>query len=139
MRERMEKVIKIYANNRCKELRVRKKLTQVDISNKLGTSDWIITKFETTGKINPKYLKGIADILDVDIDFLIGKSKVSIVNPTEKAIANLNNKINDIDRELYYLKLQNQAIQNDIAKFLLNKEENKKTSFLYKIFKKRGK
>lgn len=136
MTKKVEKVLKIYADNRCKELRMHKKLTQVDISKVIGTSDWIITQFETTGKINPKYLEPIADALGVEVDFLIGESKVSVINPTDKMIARLNDRLIDIEREIYRLKTQNDVIQRSFTKLLLNKEENEKTSLWRKIFRK---
>ena len=132
----MDKVSKIYPNNRCKELRKHKKLLQTDISKVIGTSDWVITKFETTGKINPKYLKDIAEFLNVEVDFLIGEGKVSVINPTDKMIASLNDRINDIEREIYRLKIQGDATQRDFAKLLLSQTTNKKYAPWLKLFRK---
>jgi len=69
------------------KLRKQLKLSQNDLGKKVGTSGDIIGRYERN-EVNPsiEVASKIADILDVSLDFLLGKVKVELDNKLLKRV-----------------------------------------------------
>ncbi len=69
------------------KLRKRKKLSQNDLGKKAGTSGDLIGRYERN-EVKPsiEVVSKIADILDVSLDFLIGKVTVEVDNQILKRV-----------------------------------------------------
>lgn len=69
------------------KLRKQLKLSQNDLGKKVGTSGDIIGRYERN-EVNPsiEVASKIADVLDVSLDFLLGKVKVELDNQLLKRI-----------------------------------------------------
>ena len=80
-------------------LRKQKKLSQNDLGKKAGTSGDIIGRYERD-EVNPsiEVASKIADILEVSLDFLIGKVDVEVDNTLLKRIIDVQ-KMNTEDKE----------------------------------------
>jgi len=81
------------------QLRKRKKLSQNDLGKKAGTSGDIIGRYERD-EVKPsiEVAAKIADILDVSLDFLIGKVAVEVESQLLKRIIEVQ-QMNDEDKE----------------------------------------
>ncbi|MGM0167994.1 hypothetical protein IGI39_003006 [Enterococcus sp. AZ135] len=64
-----------YFGDKLKALRKAKKMTQLDLGNRVGVSKWAITSYEQ-GRTSPsvEILIKLCDILDVSSDYLLGIS-----------------------------------------------------------------
>ncbi|MGC9098918.1 MULTISPECIES: helix-turn-helix domain-containing protein [Dictyoglomus] len=73
-----DKEIKIISE-RLKEVREKRGLTKKELALKIGVSPSTITRYEEEGRV-PKLtiLKRISEVLDVSIDYLLGKEEVKI-------------------------------------------------------------
>ena len=59
---------------RLKEVREQKKISQIDLANKIGVDRTTISGYETKGREpNIQTLIMLADVLQVSIDYLVGR------------------------------------------------------------------
>lgn len=74
---------------RVKKLRIENKLTQKELADKIGTSHSTLSKIESGFKENAdkKVLLRIADLFDVSIDYLFGKTKSPDIHDAEEEFA----------------------------------------------------
>jgi transcriptional regulator with XRE-family HTH domain len=81
------------------KLRKQKKLSQNDLGKKVGTSGDIIGRYERD-EVKPsiEVAAKIADILEVSLDFLIGKVTVEVDNQLLKRVIEVQ-QMNDNDKE----------------------------------------
>ncbi|WP_024771049.1 helix-turn-helix domain-containing protein [Aquimarina macrocephali] len=81
------------------KLRKQKKLSQNDLGKKVGTSGDIIGRYERD-EVKPsiEVAAKIADILEVSLDFLIGKVTVEVDNKLLKRVIEVQ-QMNDNDKE----------------------------------------
>mgnify|MGYP003624554905 FL=1 len=81
------------------KLRKQKKLSQNDLGKKVGTSGDIIGRYERD-EVNPsvEVASKIADVLEVSLDFLIGKLNVEVDNTLLKRVIEVQ-QMNDDDKE----------------------------------------
>jgi transcriptional regulator with XRE-family HTH domain len=81
------------------KLRKQKKLSQNDLGKKVGTSGDIIGRYERD-EVNPsvEVASKIADVLEVSLDFLIGKLNVEVDNNLLKRVIEVQ-QMNDDDKE----------------------------------------
>jgi len=81
------------------KLRKQKKLSQNDLGKKVGTSGDIIGRYERD-EVKPsiEVASKIADVLEVSLDFLIGKLDMEVDNKLLKRIIDLQ-QMNAEDRE----------------------------------------
>lgn len=97
--------------NRLKSLRLAKNLNQEELGNLVGTTKQSISNYET-GKRKADYimLETLADVFNVDIDYLLGKTDKTTLLPqsmknareltkSEKAILEPYNKLNEEGKE----------------------------------------
>ena len=79
-------------------LRKQKKLSQNDLGKKAGTSGDIIGRYERD-EVNPsiEVASKIADILEVSLDFLIGKVDVEVDDSLLKRVIEIQ-QMNDDDK-----------------------------------------
>lgn len=80
------------------KLRKQLKLSQNDLGKKVGTSGDIIGRYERN-EVNPsiEVASKIADVLDVSLDFLLGKVKVELDNQLLKRIIDVQ-QMNEEDK-----------------------------------------
>lgn len=73
-------------------LRKKKGLSQADLGKKIGTSGDVIGRYER-GDIKPSIdvVEKIADVLEVSIDYLIGKSKIEFDKQAVKRLEDISN------------------------------------------------
>jgi len=73
-------------------LRKKKSLSQADLGKKIGTSGDVVGRYER-GDIKPSIdvVEKIADVLDVSIDYLIGKSKMELDQQAVKRLEDISN------------------------------------------------
>lgn len=106
---------------RLKELRKQKGLFQKDIANKLGIDRTTYVKYET-GASEPdiKTLLSIADIFDVSVDYLLGKTE-QIEKPADE-----NGELSERDKEIIDLmsSLSDEKFQQvvNFARYLLEQK-----------------
>ena len=81
------------------KLRKQKKLSQNDLGKKIGTSGDIIGRYERD-EVKPsiEVAAKIADVLEVSLDFLIGKVTVEVDNKLLKRVLEVQ-QMNDDDKE----------------------------------------
>ncbi|PKV52454.1 helix-turn-helix protein [Aquimarina sp. MAR_2010_214] len=81
------------------KLRKQKKLSQNELGKKVGTSGDIIGRYERD-EVKPsiEVAAKIADILEVSLDFLIGKVTVEVDNQLLKRVIEVQ-QMNDNDKE----------------------------------------
>lgn len=86
--------------NRIKELREERDMRQIDLAHATGIDQRTISNYET-GKSNPDSyaLIKLADFFNVSIDYLVGRSRVSLTTAAEQ-----KNMIDIICGNLYDLK-----------------------------------
>lgn len=87
------------------QLRKRKKLSQNDLGKKIGTSGDIIGRYERD-EVKPsiEVAAKIADVLEVSLDFLIGKTTVEVDNQLLKRVLEVQQMDSeDKDHILYTL------------------------------------
>lgn len=83
-----------------RELRLDNKMTQEELSSKLGVSRVVLSKYET-GDNEPDFafLVRVSDYFNVSTDYLLGKTKISASNDVlrnlEHSLEN-NKKLNEI-------------------------------------------
>lgn len=73
-------------------LRKKKGLSQADLGKKIGTSGDVVGRYER-GDIKPSIdvVEKIADVLDVSIDYLIGKTKMELDSQAVKRLEDISN------------------------------------------------
>lgn len=73
-------------------LRKKKGLSQADLGKKIGTSGDVVGRYER-GDIKPSIdvVEKIADVLEVSIDYLIGKSKIEFDKQAVKRLEDISN------------------------------------------------
>lgn len=88
--------------NRIKELRIKKRMTQIALSIELGVSQELISAYET-GKTDPnlKVLIQLSKIFNVSIDYIVGLSD------TKYQINNNELSYDEINLLLVFRKLTN--------------------------------
>jgi len=81
------------------KLRKQKKFSQNDLGKKIGTSGDIIGRYERD-EVKPsiEVAAKIADVLEVSLDFLIGKVAVEVDNKLLKRVIEVQ-QMNDDDKE----------------------------------------
>lgn len=81
-------------NDMLKYLRVREKMSQAELADKLGVSKSTVGMYEL-GKREPDFetLEAIADLFNVDINFLLGKVGSELSPKDERDIAKDLNRI----------------------------------------------
>ena len=81
------------------KLRKQKKLSQNDLGKKVGTSGDIIGRYERD-EVKPsiEVASKIADVLEVSLDFLIGKVPVEVDNQLLKRVIEVQ-QMDDNDKE----------------------------------------
>lgn len=84
-------------------LRKQKKLSQNDLGKKIGTSGDIIGRYERD-EVNPsiEVASKIADILEVSLDFLIGKVDVEVDNTLLERIIDVQKMSNEDKAHILY-------------------------------------
>jgi len=83
-------------------LRKEKKLSQSDFADKLGIHKNVLRRYERNEVIpSVEIAKNIADILDVSLDYLTGKTDVEMDKDIKKRILEVS-KFNDEDRASLY-------------------------------------
>ncbi len=72
--------------SRVRDLRIKNKLTQKDMAGKIGISHSTLSKIESGYKenANKEIILKIADLFDVSIDYLFGKSKNPDIHDVEE-------------------------------------------------------
>ncbi len=87
--------------NRIKDLREDMDLRQIDVANAAGIDQKTLSNYET-GKTNPDSfaLIKLADFFDVSIDYLVGRSDVSI-----RSAADIKSEISTIQKRLNDIKI----------------------------------
>lgn len=95
-------------NDMLKYLRVREKMSQAELADKLGVSKSTVGMYEL-GKREPDFetLEAIADLFNVDMNFLLGKVGSELSPKDERDIAkDLNRIMTEIKKDnngpLYY-------------------------------------
>lgn len=79
-------------------LRKRKELSQGELGKAVGTSGDIIGKYERDEvKPSVEVASKIADVLEVSLDFLLGKTTVELDKKTLKRLQDIQ-KLNEADR-----------------------------------------
>ena len=81
------------------KLRKQKKLSQNDLGKKVGTSGDIIGRYERN-EVKPsiEVASKIADMLEVSLDFLVGKTAVEVDNQLLKRVLEVQ-QMNDDDKD----------------------------------------
>jgi len=89
----------IFISSHITKLRKQLKLSQNDLGKKIGTSGDIIGRYERD-EVKPSIdvASKIADILDVSLDFLIGKVSVEVDSKLLKRVIEVQ-QMNDDDKE----------------------------------------
>ncbi len=83
------------------ELRKEKKLTQIDLANKLGITDRAISKWENgRGMPDLSLLSPLCEILNISINELLSGSKLDKKNYQEKLEENIINTINYTNKKI---------------------------------------
>ena len=83
------------------ELRKEKKMTQVDLANKLGITDRAISKWENgRGMPDLSLLTPLCEILDVSINELLSGERLDKKNYQEKLEENIINTIDYTDKKI---------------------------------------
>jgi transcriptional regulator with XRE-family HTH domain len=92
-------------------LRKKKKLSQSDLGKSIGTSGDIIGRYER-GIITPSIdvIMKIADVLQVSIDFLVGKTSLELDIKTLKRIEDISNLSQE--NQSFVFKMVDMAVQN---------------------------
>lgn len=77
-------------------LRKKKGFSQAELGKKIGTSGDVIGRYER-GDIKPSIdvVEKIADVLDVSIDYLIGKSKIELDSQAVKRLEDISSLPDD--------------------------------------------
>lgn len=77
-------------------LRKKRGFSQAELGKKIGTSGDVIGRYER-GDIKPSIdvVEKIADVLDVSIDYLIGKSKIEFDSQAVKRLEDISNLPDD--------------------------------------------
>jgi transcriptional regulator with XRE-family HTH domain len=77
-------------------LRKKRSFSQAELGKKIGTSGDVIGRYER-GDIKPSIdvVEKIADVLDVSIDYLIGKSKIEFDSQAVKRLEDISNLPDD--------------------------------------------
>lgn len=93
-----------YFGDKLKALRKAKKMTQLDLGNRVGVSKWAITSYEQ-GRTSPsvEILIKLCDILDVSSDYLLGISdnlpiQLNSVGLSDEEVRSLLEFLNLIER-----------------------------------------
>lgn len=81
------------------KLRKRKEFSQAELGKAVGTSGDIIGKYERD-EVKPsiEVVVKIADVLEVSIDFLVGKTSVELDKPLIKRLQDIQ-KLNEEDKK----------------------------------------
>lgn len=67
------KINMIEIGNRIKALRIKKKMTQIDLANAIGVASNTVTQYEKgTSKVSIDVLANLAVVLDTTCDYLLG-------------------------------------------------------------------
>ncbi len=84
------------------KLRKRKGFSQAELGKAVGTSGDIIGKYERD-EVKPsiEVVIKIADVLEVSIDFLVGKSAVELDKPLIKRLQDIQ-KLSDKDKDYLF-------------------------------------
>jgi transcriptional regulator with XRE-family HTH domain len=87
------------------KLRKRKELSQAELGKAVGTSGDIIGKYERN-EVKPsiEVVIKIADVLEVSIDFLVGKTSVELDKPLIKRLQDIQ-KLNEEDKDHLFFTL----------------------------------
>lgn len=88
--------------DRCRTARVKAGFRQKELAGKLGVNMSLISQWETgrIKKINPKHIEVLAELAEVNVDWLFAKDITSTGAPTQWVSVSLN----EIPKEL----IQNQ-------------------------------
>lgn len=88
-------------SNRLRLLRKCADLTQKELGDKIGVSQRVLAYYENENRFpDENTLKKIADLFDVSIDYLLGRTdnKHEIISDNER-IKNLVERINELDEK----------------------------------------
>jgi len=110
----MEKTVMKF-NERLKELRERRGLSQADFADKIGVSKSAISMYER-GERTPDYdtLEAIADFFNVDIDYLLGREKGSTYY-IDPEVAEIAQELFENEQKKILFDLSNKATKEDLA------------------------
>lgn len=94
--------------NRLKELRKEKKLSQEDLGKVINVSGRTISYFETGEREpSPEILNNLADVFDVSVDYLLGRTSLrsNDVDPIFALLKDLPvEAINEIKDHIQYIR-----------------------------------
>jgi transcriptional regulator with XRE-family HTH domain len=106
----MKGAVIMLLGERIREARLLKKLTQKQLAKLLNVTDATINRYERgLRNPDPEMLKAIADILDVSIDYLLGK--IDISNRSEIFVSEFSKRLKELREEA-------SLTQKDIAEAL---------------------
>ena len=85
-------------NDQLSKLRKRKNITQIELADKLGVKQYVISSWET-GRSEPNInqIIQLSDILDIPTDYLLGKTFIRTISEEDfnKVIENMEQDTND--------------------------------------------
>ena len=106
--------------NRLKQLRLENNMTQEDLSKDLNVSRATVGRYETNERFPDKnILKNIADIFDVSIDYLLGRTNIRDTNFILKEAAYEKYLKNNICKEI-----ENEITERLSLEGIINAKEN---------------
>ncbi|MBU5436833.1 helix-turn-helix domain-containing protein [Tissierella sp. MSJ-40] len=106
--------------NRLKQLRLENNMTQEDLSKDLNVSRATVGRYETNERFPDKnILKNIADIFDVSIDYLLGRTNIRDTNFILKEAAYEKYLKNNICKEI-----ENEVMERLLLEGIINAKEN---------------
>lgn len=117
--------------DRLRDLRVEKNMTQEDLSKKLNVSRATVGRYETNERFPDKdILKKIADIFDVSLDFLLGRTDNRSSFSKKQISLNKNNYNYNSYREL-----EDKIKEILLAEGIMSNDEPVPKDVLEKVFK----
>lgn len=94
------------------KLRTAKKITQADLAKKLGIARTTYAGYENgSRKPDPDTLQKLADVFDVTVDYLLGRSD----NPTSSHSTIPNNDFSDTEKQILEEMKKYPVFFNDLA------------------------
>lgn len=112
-------------NNRIKQLRIEKKLTQDDLAQILNFGRTAIANYES-GRSEPSYsiILKLAEFFDVSIDYILGRTNIR--NPYDKSLA-LDDESKNLIETAKSLSSENKKMLDEYIKLLKIKDSMDKS------------
>lgn len=102
---------------RIKQLRKLKKITQQELANKAGLSNMTIYHIEKGNKQpSADTLAKIADVLNVSVDFLMGKSQISEKTIDSYVASSESDILEQLINKIEKLEIENKELKNKLEK-----------------------